>query len=230
MKKILTALTTSAILSFLCSNKAQAITFVENNAGDTLATAQVIPSNGSGGSIVPSYINIQGVLDSASNVDMFKLYLTGNQTFSAQVVTTGTSVIDSRLYLFDSTGKGVEANDDIDTNNGNFLSELPSGGLSPSTSGFYYLAVTTTDNDALNLLNNPIFDLSSDPSALVAPSASPAVLNNWAGTTGEVGTYNIALTGVQIANQPVPEPNTIGGVLLGLGLAYLNIRKISTKK
>jgi hypothetical protein len=83
----------------------------------------------------------QGFLE-AGGADVFKIFLTGGQTFSA---TTSASSLafnnfDSQLFLFDSAGLGVYANDDDTTSPPQ--STLPSAiAFTPAAAGIYYLAI-----------------------------------------------------------------------------------------
>ena len=55
---------------------------------------------------------ITGTISSTTDRDMFEIFITGGGTFSATTVGTPGTVFDTQRYLFDSTGKGVYANDD----------------------------------------------------------------------------------------------------------------------
>src|SRR5215211_4233216 len=55
--------------------------------------------------------SIEGNVSSAADADMYKVCLTGGGDFSATTVGTN-SDFDTQLFLFDSDGRGVYANDD----------------------------------------------------------------------------------------------------------------------
>jgi hypothetical protein len=134
------------------------------------------------------------------------------------------------LFLFDSTGRGVYANDDID--GGNTLSCLPSLignpcstslpiGVGPTSDGVYYLAITRSSNMPLSDMGE-IFTIFNSTD-VVGPDPTmggndPVI--NWDGgaftsADTDLVNYDIVLTGT------VPEPATwtmigAGGVLLAL--------------
>ena len=94
---------------------------------------------------------ITGTVTSPSDADMYRICLTGGGTFSASLgLPDGFQGFDAQLYLFDSSGNGVYANDD----NGRILgpSLLPAGHpLTPADPGTYYLAISAFDNDPVSV-------------------------------------------------------------------------------
>src|SRR5262249_47492303 len=107
------------------------------DAGESLLTAQIANSLPGGTPLT----DILGTLE-PGGADLFKIYLTGGQTFSATTTQSFLlNAFDSQLFLFDSTGKGVYANDDDP--NSPPQSTLPSGIIyTPNASGLYYLAIS----------------------------------------------------------------------------------------
>ncbi|MEQ8755342.1 MAG: DVUA0089 family protein [Coleofasciculus sp. G1-WW12-02] len=110
-----------------------------DTVGQLISTAEVLGT----GAGVP-LTTISGNFSRPTDVDLFQIYLNGGGTFSA--TTVGGTTLDTQLFLFDGNGLGVYANDDT---TGNITqSTLPGGnGLTPTTAGIYYLAVSRYDND-----------------------------------------------------------------------------------
>lgn len=204
----------SALLVVVFSDRTQAASFTEiGDAGETLGTAQVIQSGSQ------PLESISGTL--FRDADVFNIFLTGGQTFSATTISPGTLVElpvdnllgvptkvleDPQLFLFDSSGRGVYANDD---SFGSSQSTLPSGGFSPSDSGIYYLALSSFDYDPVST-GGVIFP--SEPSTEVYGPTGPGgglSLSGFEGASNSSGNYSIALSGAQT----VPEPSSTLGML-----------------
>lgn len=159
---------------------------------------------------------IQGTLDFPDGVSMFKLYVTDASLFSAITLSVPFGVPDTELFLFDANGVGVEMNDDQTFSN--TLSCLPSSdvsnpcpapppsGVGPMTNGVYYLAITRSENMALDsTLTNDLFSplLSTD---VVGP-ASSSPIGGWDNNVNtspdfDLVNYDIILDGA------TPEPAT----------------------
>jgi hypothetical protein len=222
----------------LLSTPAQAASLVVSEGAepnDTLSTAQDVSGNGSAGVSVPEFVEIAGSLSNAADVDLFKLLLEGGSSFSAEVTNT-LPELDTRLFLFDVLGQGVFANDDIDTDNGNLLSQIAGVNLS---SGTYYLAIGTYDNNALTSDGAAIFALANNSTGIVSAfDPNNATLASWSGPSqgnGGIGSYSLKLTGVQVTTPettPVPEPaSTLGLLAFGvLGAGSLVRRRQKTHK
>lgn len=209
---------------------AQAATFTERqDAGETLATAASITTD----QMTP-LASISGAL--SGDADLFKIFLTGEQTFSATTVSSETAdipvnqaagipidvVIDPKLFLFDELGNGVYANDDLFGTTQPTLVSGP-GGFSPAASGTYFLGISGTGYEAVSA-SGQIFP--SEPfDQIVGPSGpgSGSPLSGFAGdTSNSFGEYTISLTGAQtIASAVITPPNPGArvpepGILLGL--------------
>ena len=121
------------------------------DAGDSLGTALKV-SNG--------IIAIEGAFDASfRDIDMYRVCLTGGQTFSASTLAEdwGYNPLGSRprLMLFDAEGRGVYFNQRADAT---FVARLPAGHeLTPTASGIYHLVVATSVS-ALDGNNQMIFD------------------------------------------------------------------------
>ncbi len=139
----------------------------------------------------------------AGRRDMYRICVTGGRSFSATTLDTGTE-LDSQLFLFDSAGRGVYANDDTD-NPSTLWSDLPPGtaegsdtGSSPDAPGVYFLAISGFDSDPVDSNGNLIFP--SEPFNQVhGPNDPSAVIAGWDGGGGN-GPYSIVLTGARFLN------------------------------
>jgi len=204
MKKFI-ILSCVVILLFGAIGIAQAIPYNEvQDAGELLTSAQTI---GTGVDTISGSLN--------DDADMFKLYLTAG-TFIAQVFN---SDFDSQLFLFDSAGMGIIANDD----NGTLYA--PSRIETTLTQdGIYFLAISAWDYDPISAGGEEIFD---DAYTVLAGPTGPGgsdPLSDWQGFLSGNGDYDIRLS--PTASSPVPEPATI--FLFGLGL--LGLAKVNRKK
>jgi hypothetical protein len=196
-----------ALVTLLAAASAFAGSWSEGpgDAGDLVPTAQVPVGAG-------SLDLITGSVPTGTDEDLYKICLTGGQTFSA--TTVGQTVRwDTQLFLFDAGGAGVYANDDAAP----FippvwpLSILPAGDpLTPSAPGVYYLAISSYDNDALSS-GGEIFPTDPIPFVAVGPTGpgGGSPLSGWTNTgggnpeggTGGVGPYEIRLTGTRYCRQ-----------------------------
>lgn len=213
------------LLALVYAGQAQAVTFAESSdAGDNLNTAQVIPSG------TFSLSSISGNLFE-NDADLFQIFLTGGQTFSATTKNAQTDqipiddllgiptelVADPQLFLFDSVGRGVYANDD---RFGSLQATLSSSMFSPTESGIYYLAISSSGYNPVSNGTRIFPDALSDE---VLPNNSGFVLTNFVGTSTTNGRYEIALSGAKA----VPEPTSILGIL-ALG-AWGVVRRLKNK-
>lgn len=209
MKQFISAI--PVLLAVVCAGQAQAVTFAEiSDAGDNLNTAQVIPSGKF------SLDSISGNLFE-NDADLFQIFLTGQQRFSATTRNAQTDQIpvddllgiptklaaDPQLFLFDSVGRGVYANDD---SFGSLQATLSSSMFSPTESGIYYLAISSS---GYNPVSNGTRIFPDALSGEVLPSNSSFVLTDFVGTSTTNGRYEIALSGAKA----VPEPTSILGIL-----------------
>ena len=169
-----------------------------NDAGETIATAQIISSESSGVSLD----SIFGTIAEPGDVDTYQIFVTGDGTFSASTV-NGTT-IDTQLFLFDDAGFGVYGNDDAAVCGGCFQSELPAGdALTPTSPGIYYLAISEFGvepvSDGGNIFPDafdtspPGFENVEGPTG--AGGTSP--LTGFDGVGFDSGDYTVSLTGVE---------------------------------
>lgn len=168
------------------------------DAGPLPATAQAVIPN-------ESLTSISGTLSPVTDADMYLIFIDGGGTFSATTVGQPGTLFDSQLFLFDSTGRGVYANDDDGSAGGigEFRSTLPANhALTPRTPGLYYLVITNsgvypTSAPAVlifpNINTGPTFQ-----TAVVGPTGpgGGSPITGYSLTTAAgIGTYTIALTG-----------------------------------
>ena len=176
----------------------------ENDAGETLATATSIMTD----QMMP-LASISGAL--SGDADLFKLFLTGGQTFSATTVSNRTAeipvnqalgipievVIDPKIFLFDEQGNGVYASDDLFGSSQSTLVSGP-GGFSPDASGLYYLGVSGTGYEAFSssgqIFPSEPFDQITEPTGSGGLSALTGFMGDTSASSGE---YTISLTGAQ---------------------------------
>lgn len=190
---------------------------------------------GSAAQISFAAASIQGALG-AQDRDVYRIYLAGGGTFSARVTF---STHDTQLFLFDSTLRGVYANDDATSSD--LRPFLPaSHPLTPMDEGWYYLAISHWNDDPVSHFDpgfciGPIC-FGGDPGDLIFPDFTSVVgptgpgglsfVNGWTdgSQTSGFGTYTIALTG--LANVPaIPEPETYAMLLAGLMLLGFEVHR-----
>jgi len=206
MKQFAWVASTSVLVMVLSSGHAQAATFTETkDGGEVLGTAAQVISPES----QPLDV-LSGAL--SGDADLFRISLTGGQTFSA--TTTSGAGFDTQLFLLDSGGMGVYGNDNAGSSN---QSTLPAGGFSPQKSGTYYLGISGFDYDPVSTggeifadFPDTGFDTVAGPTGLGGKSA----LIGFDGARLEPGgSYTIALTGAKTETKSVPEPSSILGIL-----------------
>jgi hypothetical protein len=181
------------------------------DAGELPGTAQIITG-------LPVLTSITGSLG-ANDADMFRFHSPGG-IFSA-TVTVLSSAGDSQLFLFNSTGFGVLANDDDGAPfapSRIFTATLPAGD--------YFLAISEFNRDPVSA-GGLIFpgDSLTDITAVVGPTGPGGGLpvSGWQSDSGSGFDYSIALenaSGVSEAVPGVPDESS-PLVLLSLGVLSL---------
>ncbi|MBD1810030.1 filamentous hemagglutinin N-terminal domain-containing protein [Microcoleus sp. FACHB-SPT15] len=157
------------------------------DAGQLPDTAQAVNSATDG----TSFNAISGNLNNSNDVDLYQLFLTQGQLFTASTV-DGTTV-DTQLFLFDGSGLGLSSNDD----SANTLqSTVPlNEPFIPAASGTYYLGISSYDNDPRSP-QGYIFGASGEPN----DPGSGLPVSEWVATNSpSSGTYTITLN---------PQPDT----------------------
>ncbi|NES82734.1 MAG: hypothetical protein F6K10_15745, partial [Moorea sp. SIO2B7] len=186
VKKVSMGSAGAAFIALGIAGTAQAATFNEvGDAGQTLGTAK---SLGNG------ITQINGTRD-GDDPDLYSFFWNGG-TFSAD--TLGSSLFDTQLFLFDSDGLGVIANDD-----GGFpFPDVFRSGFSINLSqGLYYLGITEFNSDPFSS-GGTIFagGFGSDQTPTGPGGALP--LNGWSAASTSGGSYQINISGTAA----VPEP------------------------
>lgn len=154
------------------------------DAGQLPGTTQVVNSSTSG---VP-FDAIAGELDNNLDVDLYQLFLNAGQPFTASTVSN--TELNTQLFLFDSNGLGLFAND----NSVGLQSTVPGyRSFTPATSGIYYLAIANYPNNPLSLQGH-IFDAVGNPQA----SGAKLPLSAWSNipapsVKANTGAYTITL-------------------------------------
>ena len=178
----------------------------QGDAGGVPATAQDLTQG--------QLTTINGQVADGNDADLFRICLSGGQTFSA--TTVGLSDVDTQLFLFDAGGLGIYAHDDGTTKQ----STLPAGNaLTPQASGEYILGISAYDRDPQSV-DGPIFN----DVAFLTPAngrGAAAPVSGWDGLPRDSGPYTIALTGTCTDNEniaPVIELNSpADGASVALG-------------
>jgi len=221
----------SAAIAFtlMFAASVQADTVVASGAGSLPGTAEDLTG--------VNVTEIQGsipALPDELGVNMFEIDITDFTDFSA--ITTGPGAFgipDTELFLFDASGMGVMANDDID--GGNTLSCLPSAGpgnpcesslpagVGPTSDGDYFLAITRSQQLPLDASFNEIFTIFNSTD-VVGPNSGVGAVAGWDGGVFtnpdfDLVNYDILLTG----STPLPEPGT--WVLISAGIVGIFLRR-----
>ncbi|MEH2463012.1 two-partner secretion domain-containing protein [Nostoc sp.] len=169
-------------------------------AGQLPSTAQTIPT------VAGIFVEkISGSLDTTNDVDLYQIELQGNQTFSA-TTTFLSQVSDTRLFLFDSNGFGVYANDDtIFPSFASYQSSLPSKHpLTPKNPGTYYLGITQYPVTAVSN-GGEIFSFRTFGEISGATGQGGSLpLSGWVGNGFEQNKYTILLSGLTAVPQILP--------------------------
>jgi hypothetical protein len=223
-EEFMTRFSVAAVAPFLVvASTLHAAVYAEiGDAGQTLGTAQIAATG------VPGPLtDITGFLE-PGGADLFRIFLTGGKTFSATTTQPASAnFFDMQLFLFDSAGLGVYANDDDPSSPPQ--STLPSGiTFTPAASGTYYLAISGTGFMPVSAggfifpVSGGLLDQTGGILNAVGPSGpgGGSPLTGWSSVSSETGNYDIALTGVQSF---APEPMAFW--LFGGGLAALALRR-----
>jgi hypothetical protein len=177
------------------------------DAGDLRVTA-----NDMGDSAVTQ---INGSFTGATDSDVYRLCLSDGASFSASSVgQTFPPNLDTQLFLFDSQGYGIYANDDAA--GGIRGSTLPAQHrFSPSAGGEYFLAISQYNRDPQSSQGEIFQDNFSHwlyPDGVLPANGfgGGETLSGWNGRApGGEGTYRITLTGTASCVPPDTTPPTV---------------------
>ena len=208
---------------FLAARASHADTYISNGTGgDLLTNAQIVSSVQ--GQALTAITGSLPLINGTSGGNLFEIYISQPTQFSASTtnLSGGENAFDTQLFLFDSSGLGIEANDD-DPNTGQEQSLLPSGSsyLANASAGDYYLLIEGSSRypaDSSGQLIFPNFtDGETQSDALVGPTGpgGDSPLAAFTGNSNQGGNYSIALTGAEFI--AVPEPSAM--LLLALATA-----------
>ncbi len=215
-------------VALFTSHTARAANYAETgDAGDTPATAQLVTGQPPGTSL-DRITGTVSIVNGISEGDMFQIFISNATAFSANTTAfvAGANNFDTQLFLFDSTGRGVFANDD--SPNGGAQSTLPAGTSFLLAPGNYYLLITGSGRYPVSpsgLIFPNFTDGTTDQSTVVGPTGPGGALpiSSFTGNSSEGGNYSITLTGAQFV--VVPEPSTLVAALSGVaGLLVLRRR------
>jgi hypothetical protein len=149
-------------------------------------------------------------------VNMFAVLIEQPSIFAATTFPVNHGAPDTELFLFNSSGRAVYANDDIAASD--TLSCLPSdaasnpcpftaGGLGPLSAGVYYLAITRSNQLPWDSANSYLFMNAISSTDVVGPAGSNPIAGWDAGAFADPNFdnsfYAISLVGT------VPEPTTL---------------------
>ncbi len=219
LKLILAVLATVSLFPF----GARADIFNENgDAGGTIGTASPTGIIGSFGDPLTA---ITGTISSGGDVDIFIIAITNTTLFSATTNNGGTlGSLDTALFLFNSSGAPVYANDDA-PGGLSLQSTLPAGNsfISVLSPGIYFLAISLSGNNPVNSSNQLLFTTSADTTAVRGPAAglNPNTLSNFNGLTSfpQSGSYQIDIA--SLSTNVIPEPST--WIFLAMGAMTLSL-------
>jgi len=193
------------LLLTFCSSSAYAVPFTEiDDAGELLSSAQETVGSGSLTSINASLINLaDSVANTIDDIDLYKIFISDTDVFSATFAADPNGIDDAWLYLFNSNGEEVAFNDDRDPGV-DFLPQFDAGVISGLASAHYYLGVGLYGTEA-SFTSGSLSSWTRDPDPF------------------QSGGYTLSLTGTQFSSSPVPAPAPLA--LLALGLLGIGLSK-----
>jgi hypothetical protein len=173
------------------------------DAGDLPETAQSTGSD--------PITKIRGTIGGANDVDVYAIYISDPDAFSA--TTIGGTTLDTALWLFDEDGKGVVYNDDNPDATTGTQSRIDNRTNCITQPGRYYLAVSIFTRRAAGCSEGLIW--ATTPARGVRCPDGPestSRVGGWSGSSSSTGRYIIFLTGVSGATAgdpadcPPPDP------------------------
>ncbi len=155
-------------------------------------------------------LSINGRISSPDDADMYEITISIPELFSATTIFIPgvVSIEDSQLFLFYEEGRGICANEDNPTlsiiDPLRRLAALPAGMCNILGPGKYFLAVSTSVRDPVDISGSEIFPdpiTDAERQEILLPISPNAAVADW-GDSSQRGDYVIQLTGV---NYPEPE-------------------------
>jgi hypothetical protein len=149
---------------------------------------------------------IQGSFTDGADADVYRLCLSDGASFSAS--TLGATTLDTQLFLFDSQGYGIYANDDSAGSRGSLLPARHR--FSPRAGGEYFLGISAFNRDpqsSLGEIFNNNINRTIYPDSIIDANGfgAGAPLSGWAGrASGPPGAYRINLTGTTACDSTPP--------------------------
>lgn len=203
----LRSLAGGAVLSALLTGGASAVPFAEvGDAGQLVGTAQSVSGGAS---------SISGTISSSTDADLYRFGHPGG-AFGATTVAQPGSLSDSQLFLFDTAGNGIVANDDS-------VGVRAALSLASLAAGTYLLGISSFNvdpSDGANIIFPNTFTGQQVPFAGRGPLAS------WTGTGG-TGTYSIEL---RQATVPLPGTLALIGIATAAGLFFRRRLPVATPR
>lgn len=222
----LRALVGAALLG-LAAGAAHATAVVEaGDAGQSLGGAQVT----AGSAAINTFSGTLLTTSGSDYADLFRIYLSAGSTFSATTTASAWNVnnFDTSLFLFDSTGHGVVANDDDPA-----VGPTSTISSSVSTSGFYYLAIAGAGYTPVSAGGSIFGSLVGANQVFATGPGGSGALSGWQSVTSDGDSYEIVMQGAYagvVSSVPEPEPALmlLGG-LGALGLAARRRRRLAAQ-
>lgn len=221
----LLALAGAMLLAF--GNPTHAAPVLESgDAGQLISTAQLTAGSGAISTIRGSLLTSSGT----DYADVFRVYLQGGSLFSA--TTTGSSIafnnFDTSLFLFNSAGLGVVANDDDPS-----VGPTSTISYTAASAGFYFLAIAGAGYTPVSG-SGAIFGslIGLDQVGPAGPGGAGA-LSGWSSSSSEGDVYEILLSGAfagPSVTAVVPEPAGLMLAVMGLGALRMSRRSLASRR
>ncbi len=171
-----------------------------------------------------------------SNVDQDAYFVTFNAATWSIIADTSGTEDDTHLYLFDVTGNMLMANDDIDTFNSTFHSQLADTASFPNplldspqnpvVGSSAIVVIGGLEDNAIDAAGNLLATFNDNPDALFGQNPDAGSFANWQNSAIGGGTYQLTLTGVTFGEfVAVPEPSSAIVLMFGAGALAFRRRR-----